>query len=101
MLANFTRAEFSRIVSGFRKRKIKSLSRVHVLHQKRKIRTFHGVVVQRRQRNVRRKEKRESVMRVKKCCFANLFFFFFAVLVAVAVIVAKAFFSLKIFIFQL
>ena len=99
-MANFSRVEFSRFVSGSEKGK---LSRCFVFTSfiKRKIRTFHGVILRRRQRNVRRKRKRKSVKRVKGCCFDNLTSLFFAALVAVAVVVAKALFSLTIFIFQL
>ena len=49
----------------------------------RKIKHFHVVVVQRRQRNVQ-----ESVMHLQSCSFANQTYCFFAVLVAVAVVVA-------------
>ena len=50
---------------------------------KREIRQFHVVLVERRQRNVQK-----GVMRVESGCFLVLTYCFFAVLVAVAVVVA-------------
>ena len=66
MLANFYGVEFYRIVSKFRKRKRKLLFCVPVL-EKREIRHYHVVVVQRRLRNAQK-----SVMHVQSSYFANL-----------------------------
>ena len=52
---------------------------------KRKIRDFHAVVVQWRQRNVQKR-----VLHVQSCCFANQTYCFYGVLAAVDTVVAKA-----------
>ena len=57
----------------FRKRKKNSLSLLYVLH-KLKIRYFHVVVVQWRQRN-----ERKIVLHLQSCCFAQQTFCFFLV----------------------
>ena len=67
----------------FRKRKKISSSLVYVL-QKREIRHFHVVVEQQQQRNVQK-----SVMHVQSCCFSEYTYCCFDVNFAVAVVVAK------------
>ena len=66
MLANFSEVEFLKTVSKFRKRERKS-SASFTSSTKRKIRHFHVVIVQRQQRNAKKR-----VMYVQSCCFVDL-----------------------------
>ena len=64
MQANSSRAEFLTTISKFRKKKKILSSLVYVLYKTWKIRIFHVVVLQWRQRNVQ-----DRVMHVQSCCF--------------------------------